>query len=205
MNQDTAAAAPGAMAAQPTPSATPDPGAQPAAAATADPATRAAGGVSVMEVAVISACVSLALVACVLAGYHVNFKPPVRQVATIDLEALVAAKEMAFLERLSRPGISETDREDAYETVRRFGRDLDEAIAQAGRDCACDIFVRAAVVGRPSRDLTDEVGQRIGITANAVSQGRERIRAALNGARPNLEPPQARDPSSVFSSSGARP
>lgn len=171
----------------------------------------AAPGLSVLGTASLAAMVALVVVLCTLALYHAKFVKPPRTVATIDLDALVAAKEMAFIEQLSRPGIGDADRERAYEMVRSFGRDMDAAIAEAAASCQCDIFVRAAVVGRPEQDLTDAVGQRVGISMMAVADAKARVRNALtaasptSGGTPSVVPGGALSVSSPTQLGGPRP
>lgn len=147
------------------------------------PAT-AAPGVSVLAAAAISAAVTVCLVASALMLYdHYRWKPQ-RAIATLDIEALVSAREVSIMSSLTRPETTDADRAVAYDKLSGFGKQLEDAIGQAAAECNCDILVRGAVVGRAARDLTDDVGARLGINALAVAEGRDRIRRSLADAKP---------------------
>ena len=144
----------------------------------------AAPGVSVLAAAGISAAVTVCLVASALMLYdHYRWKPQ-RAIATLDIEALVSAREMSIMSSLTRAETTDADRAVAYDKLSGFGKELEEAIAQAGDACGCDILVRGAVIGRSARDLTDDVGARLGINALSVAEGRDRIRRSLAAANP---------------------
>lgn len=141
-----------------------------------------APGVSILSAALISAAVSATLLVSGLTLYDKLLKQPPRSIATVDLDALVSARELAMIESLSQPGTTDADRGHAYDQIGAFGSQMEAAVNAATLECGCDILVRGAVVGRPTRDLTDQIAQRLGISPGAVAQGRERIRRTLSAA-----------------------
>ena len=156
----------------------------PSSGAEASVPAAAAPGVSVLAAAGISAAVTVCLVASALMLYdHYRWKPQ-RTIATLDIESLVSAREMSIMGSLTRPETTDADRALAYDKLTGFGKELEDAIVQAGEACGCDILVRGAVIGRGARDLTDDVGARLGINALSVAEGRDRIRRTLAAAKP---------------------
>jgi hypothetical protein len=146
-------------------------------------------GVSIVSAALISAAVSCTFVVSGLMLYDSVFKAPPRTIATVDIDAIVSAREMALVESLSRPGTTDIERGQAYDAVASFGRQIEKAIQDASVSCNCDVLVRGAVVGRAKLDLTEQIASSLGIAPAAVAVGRERIRAALSAATPTSAGP----------------
>lgn len=139
-------------------------------------------GVSILSAALISAAVSVTVFVSGLMIYDRLFKEPPRSIATVDLDAIVSARELAMIERLSQPSTTDADRGLAYDQISAFGVQMDEAVNAAAISCRCDILVKGAVIGRPALDLTDQIAQRLGISPGAVAQGRDRIHRTLRAA-----------------------
>jgi hypothetical protein len=146
-------------------------------------------GVSIVSAALISAAVSCTFVISGLMLYDSVFKAPQRTIATVDIDAIVSAREMALVESLSRPGTTDIERGQAYDAVASFGRQIEKAIQDASVSCNCDVLVRGAVVGRAKLDLTEQIASSLGIAPASVAVGRERIRAALSAATPTSAGP----------------
>jgi len=112
----------------------------------------------------------------VVLGYHLLTRNAPPAVATIDLQAVVEAKELQFTDLVTRPGVTDVDREKAYQLVAKMGSELEAAVAQLRADCKCLILVRAAVVGASGADLTGALKQHMGIADLDTAVLRERIR-----------------------------
>ena len=144
-----------------------------------DAADRPAG-TSVLACAGIAAAVCLVFIASAFLIYDRVLRP-VKGVATIDIEILVKAKEALVTDELNRLGASGTPGR-VYDLAGTFNRDLTLAIQSAQSECACDIFVRAAVVSAPAIDLTQAVATKLGLRSDDVRAARDRLRGAIREA-----------------------
>jgi hypothetical protein len=142
----------------------------------------AAAGISIIGAAIVSAAVSITLVVSGLMIYDRHFTQRPRPLATVDIDAIVSARELALVERLSRAGATDADHGQTFELISAFGSQMEAAVNQTTRECGCDILVRGALVGRSSLDLTDQIASRLGIAPEAVAEGRTRIRSTIAAA-----------------------
>lgn len=125
----------------------------------------------------LAACLFTAV--ATVSAYHLlqrrSATPPL---ATVDLQGVIEAKELQFTEIITKPGITDADRAQAYELVARIGSEVERAVEQLGEECECVVLVRAAVVGRSLPDLTESLRQKMGVADLDVAAVRERLRNA---------------------------
>lgn len=191
---DAADPAPASAASIPAPAASTAASAPVPEVAAAAGGSQPAPGVSVLGAALISAAVSATLLLSGLLIYDRHFAQHPRPLATVDIDAIVSARELAFVERLSRAGATDADHGQTFDLINAFAAELDAAVNQATRECGCDILVRGALVGRPAQDLTDKIASRLGITVEAVTAGRSRIRSSIAAAGVATQPPRLPSP-----------
>jgi hypothetical protein len=55
---------------------------------------------------------------------------------------------------LSRPNVSDEDREAAYLMVSRIGPAIERAVDRLQKECGCTIVVKSAVIAGAAEDLT---------------------------------------------------
>ncbi len=100
---------------------------------------------------------------CMLAAYHLIWgRNAAKNVfATIDMTALVSAKEEEFKQLLSKPNMTDKEREEAFVLVSQVGPQLERAIAIVQQECQCTILVKTSIVSGPVPDYTDQVKKLI--------------------------------------------
>lgn len=108
----------------------------------------------------------LALGASLLALTLVLRTPAPTTYATIDLNAIVALKEKEFTTLLSKPDVSDAQREQAYELVKAIGPQIEAGIKALHQSCKCVILTRGAVLSGDEAampDLTAVLKAKLGI------------------------------------------
>lgn len=122
-------------------------------------------------------CAAVSLVVCVLviAGYHLLMQSKTKT-GMIDVAALLEANEVMFTERISRPNVTEADKEQAMEFARQTGPKIERAVFDIQQECKCLLLAKAAVVGDTAIDYTPRVKAAIGMESVDVAQLQERIR-----------------------------
>lgn len=120
----------------------------------------------------------LALVVCAvsLSAYHVAFYTPPVKIATIDIEAVIEAKQLQFAEIVARPGASDADRDRALSMVDAIGPELNAAVTDLVNQCGCLLLVKAAVVGQAAVDFTEQLKTRLNVSNVDVTAVRARLR-----------------------------
>lgn len=100
---------------------------------------------------------------CLLTAYHLIFgRNAAKNVfATIDMTALVSAKEEEFKQLLSKPNMTDKEREEAFVLVSQVGPQLERAIAIVQQQCQCTILVKTSIVSGPVPDYTEQVKKMI--------------------------------------------
>lgn len=117
----------------------------------------------------------------VVAGYHMTFYEPPLKVATVDLEAVMEAKQLQFAELVTRPGATDADREKAMGLVDAMAPELNRAVAQLVSECGCLVFLKNAVVGQAAVDLTGSLKAKMNVADVDVSRLRSRVREGMGG------------------------
>lgn len=136
------------------------------------------------------AFVALSCATLVVVAYHMVMRSHAPlPIATIDLQAVIEAKELQFTDIVTRPGVTDADRERAYQLVSRLAGELETAVRELRRDCNCLVLVSAAVVGRADMDLTNVLRERMGVAEVNVAALREKLRPRLtNSAESSVRP-----------------
>ena len=80
---------------------------------------------------------------------------PAMTLATVDLSAVIAAKEKEFTEVLSKPNLTDAQREQAYELVKAIGPQIDAALKALRLDCRCTLLTKGAVLSAEEADIPD--------------------------------------------------
>lgn len=109
--------------------------------------------------------ISTVLIGIALAGYHRIFVLPSKQrVAVLDVAEVVNLKELQLTVQTSKPGITDAERRDAYESIKTFAQDIEAGVAQLQEECGCLVFVKTAVVKAPTaEDLTPRLKEMLGL------------------------------------------
>lgn len=106
-----------------------------------------------MRAALLAVAVTASIAAAVLswmAFKHASAAP----FATVDIAAFVKEKEAQFTALLSKPSVSDADRQAAFIMVQKLGPEIERAVSRLQQECGCTILVKSAVVAGPSSDLT---------------------------------------------------
>lgn len=107
--------------------------------------------------------VSIGMTVIGLLSYHQFFSRPPQRIATVDINEVMQIKQVQLTALATRPGATDRDREAAYDQISIFGREIENAIVDMQRDCACVLVVRAAVLKGQQADLTAELKKRMGM------------------------------------------
>lgn len=98
-----------------------------------------------------------------IALYHFWLAKPAAGFAVVDINSVVKIKEAEFTALLSRPGVGDRDRIAAYQLVSQMGPQIDRAVGELQKDCACTILVKSAVIAGPAEDLTAQLKEKLGM------------------------------------------
>lgn len=110
----------------------------------------------------LSALVSLVLVAGGVATYDRLVAQPARLVGVVDVAEVYRAKEAEFT-RLLTKSPSEEERQKALLMARAFAQRLPLALEQLPRECNCLVILKSAVAGASGHtvDLTPLLRQKV--------------------------------------------
>ena len=107
--------------------------------------------------------ISTMIAGLLIAGYHHFVAKRDAGFVVVDIASIVKAREVQFTELLSRPGVGDQERMQAYQLVSRMGPEIEKAIQELQKECACTIMVKSAVIAGPTRDLTGRLREMLGI------------------------------------------
>lgn len=106
--------------------------------------------------------VTVVLVASSLLSYHWWARHHgMQRVGVVDIASVVAAKEKEFTALASKPGVTDADRQKAFEMVKSFAADLGAVMKALPDECECLVLNSAAVVGGNTEDLTPQVMKKL--------------------------------------------
>lgn len=100
-----------------------------------------------------------------IAIYHFWLARPSAGIAVVDIASVVRVKEAEFTALLSRPEVSDKERMAAYQLVSRMGPEIERAVGELQKECACTIIVKSAVIAGAAEDLTPRLKEMLGMTA----------------------------------------
>jgi hypothetical protein len=92
---------------------------------------------------------------------HVHHKSDT--IATINLSEVIKIQELKFSAMLARPGVTDKDRQDAYDMVSKLGPNIETAINTLQGRCGCTILVKPAVLAGASTDMTEDLKKLLGL------------------------------------------
>lgn len=109
--------------------------------------------------------ITILLIVLALAGYHLwNQSYGAQRIGTVDLGAVVAAKQKEFTALVSKPGVTDEDRKKSYDMIKAFGADLSAAVKALPDECGCMVLNAAAVIGGgKTEDLTPRIMKKLGL------------------------------------------
>lgn len=113
---------------------------------------------------------SVALTVGLIAIYHFWLARPSAGFAVVDIASVVRVKEAEFTALLSRPEVSDKERMAAYQLVSRMGPEIERAVGELQKECACTIIVKSAVIAGAAEDLTPRLKEKLGIAV--ATEGR---------------------------------
>ncbi len=77
------------------------------------------------------------------------------RMAVVDVDSVLQERRDQFVTMLSRPGVTDDDRDKAYEFVKQTSSQVRTALDQVISDCHCLVFVKSAVYNPDAvQDLT---------------------------------------------------
>ncbi len=121
--------------------------------------------------------VSASLSALMVAGAAWWARQHQTRMATVDLQAVLDAKRASFAERITRPNVTDRDREDALAETGEVGAQMSAALKALQAECGCILLTRAAVIGAYAEveDLTPALMARLGMSEPVVANARRKL------------------------------
>lgn len=148
------------------------------AAGAEDASTPVTGMKSLYGQAALSGLVSLAVSVAVLAGYHVMTQGKSKP-GMVDVASLLEINELIFTEKISKPGASEADKEQALEQVKHAAPKIEQAVLEIQQECNCLLLTKPAVVGDTAIDYTPRIRKALGFDSVDAAQLQARIRGHM--------------------------
>ena len=132
---------------------------------TSDADTLAQDGPSAgMTRAIESILVLLAMVLSISIYHFAVVERTAQRFALLDISEVIGIKQLVIADMATRPGMTDKDREQIYDSVASFARAMEAAVAQIQLECACTLLVRGAVVKTTAaEDLTPLLKARLGL------------------------------------------
>ena len=132
---------------------------------TSDAGTLAQDGPSAgMTRAIQSILVLLAIVSSISIYHFAVVERTAQRFALLDISEVIGIKQLVIADMATRPGMTDKDREQIYDSVASFAKAMEQAVAQIQRECACTLLVRSAVVKTTAaEDLTPLLKARLGL------------------------------------------
>lgn len=121
--------------------------------------------------------VSASLSALMVAGATWWARQHQPRMATVDLQAVLDAKRASFAERITRPNMTDRDREAALAETSEVGTQMSAALRSLQAECGCILLTRAAVIGAYAEveDMTPALMARLGMSVQAVANARIKL------------------------------
>ena len=129
----------------------------------------------------------LAAILLSLTIYHYTVvEKSAQRIALLDINEVVSTKQLEITELSLRKGMTDKDREDLYDQIAAFSKDIEKAVEEIQSECGCTLLVRSAVVKAANgEDLTPALKARLGLNKSIA----ELTRMIQN--RPANTPPAA--------------
>lgn len=113
---------------------------------------------------------------------YAHYGPKAVRIATVDINEVIQIKEVQLTVMATKPGVTDKEREAAYDEITKFGSSVEGAIGDLQRDCDCLILVRAAVV-KGAEDMTGALKLKLGMSDVTLAQ------ALATLSSPRSQPP----------------
>lgn len=107
----------------------------------------------------------LAAIFLALSIYHFTiFEKTVQKFALLDINEVVGLKQLTITELSLRKEATDKSREDLYDQITAFTKDIEKAVSEIQTECGCTLLVRSAVVKTSDgEDLTPLLKARLGL------------------------------------------
>lgn len=138
--------------------------------------TVAAAPISLWMGVVIAVLVSILVTVIAFAAY-LQFGPKPSRIVTVDITEIMQIKQLQITAMATKPGVTDREREAAYDEISAFGRSLEGAIGSLQQECNCIVLVRAAVV-KGAEDATEALKQKVGIGNITLVQAMSLLKSA---------------------------
>ncbi len=93
------------------------------------------------------------------------------RIAVVDVNEALDARRGQFLQMMNKPGITDTDRERAYDFIKRSSTEVSATVKQITAECQCLLLVKAAVFNpEVVTDLTPLLRERVGLGQAAPAE-----------------------------------
>lgn len=146
-----------------------------------------------MTRAIESILVLLAIVSLISIYHFAVVERTAQRIALLDISEVIGIKQLVIADMATRPGMTDKDREQIYDSVASFAKDIEAAVAQIQLECACTLLVRSAVVKTTAaEDLTPLLKERLGLDKSIAD-----LTASIRnhpGASPSTQPTSPTSP-----------
>jgi hypothetical protein len=108
---------------------------------------------------------TLAVVALALTGYHRFVLAPSVRFGVVDVSEVYRLKEKQILAVVTKPTVTDADKQMAVTMTVEFSKTLPAALEQLPAECGCFVLLRSAVAAQAPNtvDLTPLLRQKIGV------------------------------------------
>ncbi|MET0334104.1 MAG: hypothetical protein ABW190_07510 [Rhizobacter sp.] len=113
----------------------------------------------------LQALVTLAVVSLVMVAYHRFVLAPSIRIGVVDVGEVYRLKEKQILEVVTKPSVTDVDKQKAVTMTLEFTKALPAALEQLPSECQCFVLVRSAVAAETPNtlDLTPLLKRKIGV------------------------------------------
>lgn len=112
--------------------------------------------------------------------------------AVVDVNEALNQRRSQYLQMVNKPGITDADREKAFDFIRKSTNDVTLAVAELAASCNCLLLNKSAVYNPQAvLDLTPELSQRMASASQIVapdSPQRQLANSPLNPAPVSAKP-----------------
>ncbi len=122
---------------------------------------------------------SIALTNVWTQGGHGEIEPP--RVGMVDVQEIMETLELQFTSLVTKPNVSDADRDAAYELVKQSAPRIETLLATIQRDCACLLLTRASVVaGSAVTDYTPQIKVALGLDRVDIATLKTQVRESMS-------------------------
>lgn len=144
--------------------------------------------------AIQAVCVFGAILLCLTIYHFTIAEKNAQRIALLDINEVVSTKQLAITELSLRKGVTDRDREDLYDQITSFSKEIEKAVEDIQAECGCTLLVRSAVVKAANgEDLTPVLKAKLGLDKSIADltkmiQGRSQPSAPLApGSEPKFD------------------